>query len=599
MLFQIIQDREQVSIMMDNAIISFGKFNKQKIKINRKMRKISFYALLAGLVFAAASCSNLKPLSQSNFNATPSPLETVGNSVPVTVNGTFPEKWFNKNATVKITPVLKYAGTKESYGSAQAYQGENVSGNAIEIPYNRGGNFNMSFTFPYQPDMLTSELFMRFDAKIKNKSVKLPEVKVADGIVATSALASAQTTAPSVADDGFQRIIKQTQDANIHFVIQQANIRSSETNTQDMRSWQQRVQDAFNDPRQNVDIEISAYASPDGGLTLNERLAAQREKNTTQYLEGELKRRKIDTDVNARYTAQDWEGFRQLLEASDLQDKELVLRVLSMYPDPETREREIKNISFVYSDLASTILPQLRRSRITANIEIIGKSDEEIMEFWRANPKKLSVEELLYASTLTDNDADKEKIYQYVTVNFPQDYRGWNNMATAYYQRGEYNNAKQALDRAALVSPNAAEVNVNKALFAMMDGNTQSAKELLGRSSGANNLEAAMGLLYLMEGDYNQAVDAFGDTKSNNAALAQILTKNYNAADITLKAIKNPDALTYYLMAVIGSRTNNFNDVMTNLRSAITMDKTLVSRALNDLEFTKYRTNQDFMTLLR
>lgn len=563
------------------------------------MRKISFYALLAGLVFAAASCSNLKPLSQSNFNATPSPLETVGNSVPVTVNGTFPEKWFNKNATVKITPVLKYAGTKESYGSAQTYQGENVSGNAIEIPYNRGGNFNMSFSFPYQTDMLTSELFMRFDAKIKNKSVKLPEVKVADGIVATSALASAQTTAPSVADDGFQRIIKQTQDANIHFVIQQANIRSSETNTQDMRSWQQRVQDAFNDPRQNVDIEISAYASPDGGLTLNERLAAQREKNTTQYLEGELKRRKIDTDVNARYTAQDWEGFRQLLEASDLQDKELVLRVLSMYPDPETREREIKNISFVYSDLASTILPQLRRSRITANIEIIGKSDEEIMEFWRANPKKLSVEELLYASTLTDNDADKEKIYQYVTVNFPQDYRGWNNMATAYYQRGEYNNAKQALDRAALVSPNAAEVNVNKALFAMMDGNTQSAKELLGRSSGANNLEAAMGLLYLMEGDYNQAVDAFGDTKSNNAALAQILTKNYNAADITLKAIKNPDALTYYLMAVIGSRTNNFNDVMTNLRSAITMDKTMAARALNDLEFAKYRTNQDFMTLLK
>ena len=563
------------------------------------MRKISFYALLAGLVFAAASCSNLKPLSQSNFNATPSPLETVGNSVPVTVNGTFPEKWFNKNATVKITPVLKYAGTKESYGSAQTYQGENVSGNAIEIPYNRGGNFNMSFSFPYQTDMLTSELFMRFDAKIKNKSVKLPEVKVADGIVATSALASAPTTAPSVADDGFQRIIKQTQDANIHFVIQQANIRSSETNTQDMRSWQQRVQDAFNDPRQNVDIEISAYASPDGGLTLNERLAAQREKNTTQYLEGELKRRKIDTDVNARYTAQDWEGFRQLLEASDLQDKELVLRVLSMYPDPETREREIKNISFVYSDLASTILPQLRRSRITANIEIIGKSDEEIMEFWRANPKKLSVEELLYASTLTDNDADKEKIYQYVTVNFPQDYRGWNNMATAYYQRGEYNNAKQALDRAALVSPNAAEVNVNKALFAMMDGNTQSAKELLGRSSGANNLEAAMGLLYLMEGDYNQAVDAFGDTKSNNAALAQILTKNYNAADITLKAIKNPDALTYYLMAVIGSRTNNFNDVMTNLRSAITMDKTMAARALNDLEFAKYRTNQDFMTLLK
>lgn len=563
------------------------------------MRKNSFYALLVGLAVVATSCSNLKPLSQSNFNVTPSPLETVGNNVPVTVNGTFPEKWFNKKATVKITPVLKYAGTKESYGSTQTYQGEKVSGNGIEIPYNRGGNFNMSFNFPYQPDMLTSELFMRFDAKIKNKTVKLPEVKVADGIIATSALASAQNTAPSVAPDGFQRIIKQTQEANIHFIIQQANIRSSETNKQDMRTWQQRVQDAFNDPRQNVDVEISAYASPDGGVSLNERLAAQREKNTTQYLESELKKRNVNVDVNARYTAQDWEGFRQLLEASDLQDKELVLRVLSMYPDPETREREIKNISFVYSDLASTILPQLRRSRITANIEIIGKSDEEIMDFWRTNPKKLSVEELLYASTLTDNDADREKIYQYVTVNFPQDYRGWNNMATAYYQRGEYNNARQALDRAALVSPNAPEVNVNKALFAMMDGNTSLAKELLGKSSGANNLDAAMGLLYLMEGDYNQAVDAFGDTKSNNAALAQILTKNYNAADFTLKAIKTPDALTYYLMAIVGARTNNFSDVMSNLRSAITMDKAMAVRALNDLEFAKYKSNVDFINLLK
>lgn len=563
------------------------------------MRKNSFYALLVGLAVVATSCSNLKPLSQSNFNATPSPLETVGNNVPVTVNGTFPEKWFNKKATVKITPVLKYAGTKESYGSTQTYQGEKVSGNGIEIPYNRGGNFNMSFNFPYQPDMLTSELFMRFDAKIKNKTVKLPEVKVADGIIATSALASAQNTAPSVAPDGFQRIIKQTQEANIHFIIQQANIRSSETNKQDMRTWQQRVQDAFNDPRQNVDVEISAYASPDGGVSLNERLAAQREKNTTQYLESELKKRNVNVDVNARYTAQDWEGFRQLLEASDLQDKELVLRVLSMYPDPETREREIKNISFVYSDLASTILPQLRRSRITANIEIIGKSDEEIMDFWRTNPKKLSVEELLYASTLTDNDADREKIYQYVTVNFPQDYRGWNNMATAYYQRGEYNNARQALDRAALVSPNAPEVNVNKALFAMMDGNTSLAKELLGKSSGANNLDAAMGLLYLMEGDYNQAVDAFGDTKSNNAALAQILTKNYNAADFILKAIKTPDALTYYLMAIVGARTNNFSDVMSNLRSAITMDKAMAVRALNDLEFAKYKSNVDFINLLK
>ncbi len=562
------------------------------------MRKKSFYVLFAAVALFATACSNLKPLSQSNFNATPSPLETVGNEVPVTINGNFPEKWFNKNAVVKVTPILKYAGG-ESYGTSYTYQGEKVSGNEIEIPYERGKNFDMTTKFAYKPEMLNSELYMRFNAKIKNKSVKLPDVKVADGVLATSALLSVKNTTPSVADDGFQRIIREKQEANIHFVIQQANVRSSETGSRDMRTWQQRVQDAFNDPRQNVDIEVSAYASPDGGLSLNERLAAEREKNTTQYLEGEFQKRKIDADVNAHYTAQDWEGFRQLLEASDLQDKELVLRVLSMYPDAETREREIKNISFVYSDLAESILPQLRRSRITANIEIIGKSDDEILDFWNNNPNNLSVEELLYASTLIDNDVEKEKIYQYVTLNFPQDYRGWNNMAATYYQRGDINSAKQALKRAELIAPNAAEVNANNALFAILKGENDKARELLGKSSGAPNLNGIMGLFYLTDGSYNLALDAFGDTKSNNAALAQLLTKNYDAADITLKAIKNPDATTYYLMAIVGARTNNLNNVLNNLQKSAELDRNFARRALNDLEFAKYQKNQDFISLFK
>ena len=270
-----------------------------------------------------------------------------------------------------------------------------------------------------------------------------------------------------------------------------------------------------------------------------------------------------------------------------------------MYPDPETREREIKNISFVYDDLAKSILPQLRRSRITANIEIIGKSDQEIMDFWHNRPQQLTTEELLYASSLTDNEADREKIYQYVTANFPQDYRGWNNMGSVYYKRGEFNNARQAFERAALVAPNAAEVNVNQALLLMMEGNTESAKELLGKSAEANNLEEAMGLLYLMEGNYNQAVDAFGNTKSNNAALAQILTGNYNDAQNTLQAIDTPDAVTYYLKALAGARTHNFNELLGNLRQAIDMDKSLAKRALNDLEFAGYRTNSDFMSMVK
>jgi tetratricopeptide (TPR) repeat protein len=366
-----------------------------------------------------------------------------------------------------------------------------------------------------------------------------------------------------------------------------------------MSEWKRRVEEAFNDPRQNVDVEVSAYASPDGGLSLNERLAAQREQNTSNYLESELSKRNIDTDVYARYTAEDWDGFHQLVSASDLQDKELILRVLEMYPDSETREREIKNISYVFEDLAETILPQLRRSRITANIEIVGKSDDEIMTAWTNNPKDLTVEELLYASSLSDDERVKERIYQYVTSNFSNDYRGWNNIGTMFFKQGEYAKAKQAFDRAAQVNPTAPEVNMNKALLAIMDNKMDEANELLGRSAGANGLDEAMGLLNLLQGNYNQAASAYGSSNSNNAALAQLLVRDYNAAKQTLEAIETPDATTAYLLAIIASRTNNFNEVIANLRAAIGRDRMIATRALTDLEFAKYRTNQEFMSLLR
>ena len=554
--------------------------------------------LLAFIGILGTSCSSsLKPLTPSHFNVTPSPLETVGTEVPATVNGVFPEKWFNSHATVVVTPVLKYAG-KEAYGIPYTYQGDKVAGNGIIINKNRGGNVAMNFKFNYEPEMRESELFLRFNAKIKGKSVKLPEIKVADGVVATSALASALTTDPSDAQDAFQRIIQQKQDANILFLIQQADLRSSELNKSELAAWKRRVKEAYTDPRQNVNIEVSAYASPDGGLTLNERLAAEREKKTSVYLDSEMKKQDVNTDINAHYTAQDWEGFRQLVESSNLQDKDIVLRVLSMYPDPETREKEIKNISFVFQELAETILPQLRRSRLTANIEIIGKSDDEIMSFWKSNPKGLNIEELMYAATLTDSKNEKEKIYQFITANFPQDYRAWNNIGTSFYREGDLNKAKQAYTRALQVKSLAPEANVNLALLALNDNETGKAEELLGTASGALNLEQAMGLLYLKNGQYAQAVEAYGDVKTNNAALAQLLTNNYNRASETLKAIENPDETTAYLSAVIAARTNNFADVTANLRTAIQRNSAMRMQAATDLEFAKYRSNSEFMSLM-
>ena len=565
------------------------------------MKKKSFYLslmLALGVAFFGTSCSSkLKPLNQNNFNVTPSPMETVGNQVPVTINGTFPEKWFHKNGIVTITPILKY-GDQELAGTPYSFQGENISGNRTTISNSRGGNFTMSSTFPYQPEMISSELFLRFNGRIKNKQSLLPDLKVADGVIATSALADVRSTTPSVAPDGFQRIIKEAQEASIMFVIQQANLRQSELSKRDLTDWKRRVEEAFNDPRQNINLEVSAYASPDGGLTLNEKLAAQREKNTSGYLEEELKKRNIDTDVYARYTAEDWEGFRQLVSASDLQDKELILRVLEMYPDSETREREIKNISYVFEELATTILPQLRRSRIVANIEIVGKSDEEIMTAWNNTPKELSVEELLYASSLTDDEKVKERIYQYVTANFSNDYRGWNNIGTMFYKQGDYAKAAQAFNRAAQVNPSAAEVNMNKALLALMENKHDEANELLGRSAGASGLDEAMGVYSMLQGNYNQAADAYGNTVSNNAGLAHLLVRDYNKAKQTLEAVEQPDATTAYLLAIIASRTNNFNEVVSNLRSAIGRDRTIAKKALKDLEFAKYLTNQEFLSLL-
>lgn len=565
--------------------------------MNRKSNLFSLLFAMTVVLFATSCSSKLKPLSQSNFNVTPSPMETVGNQIPVTVNGTFPEKWFHKNAIVTITPVLKY-GNSELAGTPFSYQGENISGNRVTISNSRGGNFTITSTFPYSPEMLNSELYLRFDGKIKNKQSILPDLKVADGVIATSALADVKTSAPSVADDKFQRIIQQAQEASIMFVIQQANLRQSELNKGDMSTWKKRVEEAFNDPKQNVNVEVSAYASPDGGVSLNERLAAQREKNTSAYLEKELKSRNIDTDVYARYTAQDWEGFRQLVSASNLQDKELILRVLEMYPDSETREREIKNISYVFEDLAETILPQLRRSRIIANIEIVGKSDEEIMAAWNSNPKELTVEELLYASTITADEKVKERIYQYVTANFSNDYRGWNNIGTMFYKQGDYTKAKQAFDRAAQVNPSAPEVNMNKALLAIMNNDLQTANELLGRSAGADGLDEAMGLINLLQGNYNQAVGAYGNSQTNNAGLAQLLVRDYNKAKQILESVENPNATTAYLLAVIASRTNNFNEVATNLRTAISRDRSFAATAAKDLEFAKYRTNQEFRSIV-
>lgn len=569
------------------------------------MIKKLYLPFLMALVFALSSCSSkMGELSSDYFTTTPQVLEAVGGKVDVTINGKFPEKYFKKKAVVTVTPVLRWEGG-EARGESMTFQGEKVQGNNQTIYYKAGGNYSMPASFDYVPEMAKSELYLVFDAKVgkKGKSVAIPAVKVADGVIATSelvknTLANANT---ANAEDAFQRVIQQAKSANIMFLIQQANLRASELNSDSIKAFNEFVKNVNADQKGKLmeNIEISAYASPDGGIDLNDKLAARRQENTEKYVNKQLKKEEIVTNVDAKYTAQDWEGFQELVSKSNIQDKDLILRVLSMYQDPEQREAEIKNISSVYKNLADEILPQLRRARLTLNYQLIGRSDEEILAAFKSEPKVLNVEELLYAATLVNTPAEKEAIYKTAAQNFPADYRAFNNLGELAYQAGNYNEAESYFKTALQKNPSSAEANVNLGLIALIKGDKAAAQTYLGKGAGSAALNEALGNYYIAAGQYEQAVTSFGDTKSNSAALAQILTKDYNSAKATLEGVKNPDAYTAYLSAILGARTNNAGMVISNLRTAVSKDASLAQKAAKDLEFAKYATNADFQSIVK
>lgn len=562
-------------------------------------KKLYLPLLMAMVVALFSSCSKkMGELSSDYFTVTPQVLEAVGGKVPATINGKFPEKYFNKKAVVEVTPVLKWNGG-ESRGQSAVFQGEKVEGNDQAISYKAGGSYTMKTSFDYVPEMAKSELYLEFKAKVGKKVVTIPAVKVADGVISTSELLgnTLGNANPALGEDAFQRIIKEKHDESLMFLIQQANIRSSELKkAKAFNNEVANVKDAANKEISN--IEVSAYASPDGGLKLNTGLAEDREGNTAKLLAKNLKKSKLDVAVDSKYTAQDWDGFQELVSKSDIQDKELILRVLSMYQDPAQREQEIKNISSVYGTLAKDILPQLRRSRLTLNYNVIGKSDEEITKLAASDPSKLNVEELLYAATLTNDAAKQEAIYAQATKQFPNDYRGYNNLGKLAYQAGEINKAESYLKKAASVNATP-EVYMNLGLVSLIKGDKAAAEAAFGKAAGSKHLNESMGNLYVAQGQYDKAVSAFGDAKTNSAALAQILAKDYNKAKTTLAGVERADAYTDYLMAVLGARTNNSSMVTSSLKSAVAKDASLAKKAATDLEFAKYFTNAEFMGIIK
>ena len=549
------------------------------------MKPAKVFFGVAGLsVLFLTSCSKLGELSADNFTVTPNPLVESASKVPATIAGRFPVKYMKKKAVVTVTPELRYAG-QAVQGQSATFQGEKAVGNNQTISYKMGGNYTMKTTFDYVPEMLQSELYLTFDAAIGKKKFDVPAVKVADGVLATSQLVYRTVTSANtcVAADAYQQIIAQHQDAQIKYLINQSKVRTSELSTTSIQDFVKVLRDIKADQKSFAldNIEVSAYASPDGALSFNEKVASGRQETASQYVNKQLKNIELDGTVDTKYTAEDWDGFQEIVAASNIQDKEVILRVLNMYKDPEERETQIRNMSVAFRELADEVLPELRRARLTINYKLIGRTDAEIQQQFKEDPTKLSVEELLYGATLTKDTNEQKKYFEAAAKQYPNDYRAYNGLAQVAYAQGDLAAAKSALQKAG----DKTEANANAALIAIAEGNLDQAEALLGKALTAANYNEVLGNLQIARGNWSQAAQALKGVNSNSAALAQILTKDYAAAKRTLDAVAAPDAMTAYLQAVAAARTGDTAAAKSALKTAVQKDASLADYAAKDLEF--------------
>lgn len=557
------------------------------------MRKNLIFILSVCSVLAFTSCSKMGPLSASNFTVTPNPLETKGGQVPATINGAFPEKYMKKNAVVTVIPELRYGNGQVAKGAGSTFQGEKVLGNDQMISYRLGGRYTMKTAFDFVPAMQKSDMYLTFSARRGNKKINIPAVKVAEGVVATSELYKQLLLSDGgcIAPDSFQRVNARKQEANIKFLVNQANLRRSELKNNSVQEFVAMLK-RINADREKLNIrnvEVQAYASPEGGFSFNDKLAGKRQNTSEAYVKSQLKQTGVATGIDAHYTAQDWDGFQKLVQTSNIQDKDVILRVLSMYKDPEQREQQIRNMSEAFRELADGILPELRRSRLIINYETIGRSDEQIKAQYATDATKLGVEEMLYYATLEDNVAKKEEIYKRTAEYYDKDYRALNNLATLAFKKGDEMEATRYLERALRVNPQAPEALANLGIMELVNGNVKEAETSIAKALGEQNVNVAIGSLNLAKGNFAQAEKDFEDVNSNSAALAQLMNKNYAAAAATLDKVANPNALTDYLHAIVAARRGNKFAAESYLKEALKKDPSLKTYADNDLELSILR----------
>jgi len=572
-----------------------------------KSFKISPLVFILAVV-VVSSCNPLNKMKKNagtiKYETVPVVLETTKGEVPVAINVSFPKEYFNKNVIFEATPVLKYEGGEVALKPV-TLQGENVQDNNKVITYISGGSAQYSDKVPYSNEMMRSELEVRVKAYLKTKSgksVDLPTVKLADGIVATSTLYTIDPRAAWVGDN-YVRVTSESKEASIIYLINRSEVRSTELKKSELKDFNKYLSDVKANSRKELKgITVSSYASPDGELDKNTVLSGDRGKTAQKFMTDEMKKSKMTETAKSDFlsvvsTPEDWEGFKKLMEASSIQDKELVLRVLSMYSDPEVREKEIKNISKAFEEIADKILPQLRRSKLIAKVDLVGMSDDELVQLANSNPDSLKLEELLRAASLIQDNAKKIALYKKGTAKF-SDWRAFNSLGYCLLKDGNVSEAKTAFESAKALQDNATIKN-NLGVIALLEKRTDDALELFSSAMSAGEVaNYNLGVVYLIKGDYKSAVNSFGSANEYNAGLAKVLDGKNDAALITLNNVKDDNAKVYYLKAIIGARTAKSDLVYNNLRTAVGKDPKMKEYAKKDAEFLKFATDATFKSIV-
>jgi Flp pilus assembly protein TadD len=534
---------------------------------------------------------------------TPEVLEAHADMVDVKITVNIPAKYFNKNAVVVATPVLKFKDGEKAFAS-KTLQGEKVQGNNTVVPFETGKTITYTGKVPYEEAMRISDLEVRMTASKGEKSVDFDPYKVADGVIATATLVQ-NNPQSIIGKDNFQRIIPETEVADLHYLINSSSVRWSEMKAEDIKMLKKYVAAAKADENKELKgFEISAYASPDGKQDFNEKLANRREASSKKFIKREMKRSKIEEFGNedffkSKVTPEDWEGFKKLMQESSIQDKELILRVLSMYSDPEVREREIKNISAAFTEVKKEVLPKLRRSKFTVNVDLIGKTDEELKDLAKSNPAELNNEELLYAATLFEGNEDQLAIYETAKKQFSNDWRGFNDAGMVLFGMNKIADAESNFKKADQLSSDNPVVKNNLGAVALVNNKVDEAEVLFGAAMGAGKeVNYNLGIVAIMKAEYATGAKHLAQCNSVNSALANILAGNNTAALDKLNANTTDRAMVYYLKAVVGARTNNNNLVFTNLKTAVEKDAALKATAKTDMEFAKLFEDAKFKAIV-